>query len=254
MSLLLRFLVQSAVLIFPPSLEIDYVAAAHAIWLSGRTVVFISSKWTPEVLQIVLERAKVRLILFGASRPPAVPGVRAVSTYRLADGPKPSRHAVLPSPEEVVESIPLICSITPTSGSTGVPKSIVYPMRRSLAVLSEESSEHFRPTDGQWLRGGTVSIDLTILPVEAEPANRPFCALFSRFAVSCSTERHCIWMRPPRSLTNALRCTKSSCRLVALRCFECTLHPASSVRSPTMRRCVLVVPGFPVASTEFIGW
>ncbi|KAF8558307.1 hypothetical protein OG21DRAFT_1384607, partial [Imleria badia] len=43
-----------------------------------------------------------------------------------------------------------------TSGSTGVPKSIVYPMRRSLAVLSEESSAHLKPMDGQWLRGGTT--------------------------------------------------------------------------------------------------
>ncbi|KAH7924093.1 hypothetical protein BV22DRAFT_974379, partial [Leucogyrophana mollusca] len=46
-----------------------------------------------------------------------------------------------------------------TSGSTGVPKSIVYPMNRSLAVLCEESSTLLRPMDGQWLRGGTAPLD-----------------------------------------------------------------------------------------------
>jgi ABC-type multidrug transport system fused ATPase/permease subunit/acyl-CoA synthetase (AMP-forming)/AMP-acid ligase II len=137
-------------------LEIDYVAAAHAIWLSGRTVVFLSSKWTPAVLQTILERANAHLVLFGSSQPPAVPGVRAISTFSLVDSMKPPSHVVPPSSEEVVETIPLISSITPTSGSTGVPKSIVYPMRRSLAVLSEESSAHLKPMDGQWLRGGTT--------------------------------------------------------------------------------------------------
>jgi len=137
-------------------LEIDYVAAAHAVWLSGRTVVFLSLKWTPEVLQTILERANVHLVLFDCLEPPAVPGVRAVSTFSLVDSPKPPSHVVPPSPEEVVETVPCICSITPTSGSTGVPKSIVYPMSRSLAVLSEESSAHLKPMDGQWLRGGTT--------------------------------------------------------------------------------------------------
>lgn len=165
-----RCLVQSVVsyLIWPPSLEIDFVAAAHAIWLSGRTVVLLSSKWTPDVVQIILGRADVRLILFGSSEPPAAPGVRAVSTFSLVDSPKPPSHVLAPSPEEVVETVPRICSITPTSGSTGVPKSIVYPMRRSLAVLTEESSAYFKPVDGQWLRGGTVSVYLTILTVDAD--------------------------------------------------------------------------------------
>ncbi|KAF8129326.1 hypothetical protein EV363DRAFT_1338688 [Boletus edulis] len=118
-------------------LEIDYVAAAHAIWLTGCTVVFLSSKWTPEVLQAVLERANVQLILFGASEPPAMSGVRAVSTFSLLKSQHPPSHR----PSNVV---PLICSVTPTSGSTGVPKSI----RNLLHFL--------RPMDGQWLRGGTT--------------------------------------------------------------------------------------------------
>ena len=144
-----------------PSLEIDYVAGAHAIWLSGRTVVFLSSQWSQEVLQVILERANVNVVLFASSEPPAVSGVRAVSTSSLVDSWPPSPVAP-PPPEETVEMIPCICSITPTSGGTGVPKSIVYPMRRTLGVLSEESSEHLKPMDGQWLRGGTVGIYLTI--------------------------------------------------------------------------------------------
>ncbi|KAG9317995.1 hypothetical protein JVU11DRAFT_55 [Chiua virens] len=137
-------------------LEIDFVAAAHAIWLSGRTVVFLSLKWTPDVLQAVLERANVRLVLFGAAEPQAMPGVRVVATSGLVGSRNPPTDVVPPLPSEVVQVVPLICSITPTSGSTGVPKSIVYPMRRSLGVLSEESSTLFQPMDGQWLRGGTT--------------------------------------------------------------------------------------------------
>lgn len=139
------------------SLEIDYIAAAHAIWLSGRTVVFLSSKWTPDVLRIVLERANVRLVLFGSLEPPAMSGVRAVSTFSLAESRQPPSDLVPPPPSELVEVVPLIFSVTPTSGSTGVPKSIVYPMCRSLEMLSEESSTLLQPMDGQWLRGGTVS-------------------------------------------------------------------------------------------------
>ncbi|KAG6334434.1 hypothetical protein ID866_4655 [Astraeus odoratus] len=137
-------------------LEIDYAAAAHAIWLSGRTVVFLSTKWTPEVLEAILARADVRLVLYGTVTPPEVPGVTAVSTSTLLESQEPPSIAQAPPATETVTKVPLICCITPTSGSTGVPKSIVYPMRRSLAVLSEESSTLLKPMDGQWLRGGTT--------------------------------------------------------------------------------------------------
>jgi len=137
-------------------LEIDYVAAAHAIWLTGHTVVFLSSKWTPEVLRAVLDRADVHLILFGSSEPPVLSGIRAVSTLSFVGSQRPPAHVAPPSSSETVQVVPLICSITPTSGSTGIPKSIVYPMRRSLEVLSEESSTLLQPMDGQWLRGGTT--------------------------------------------------------------------------------------------------
>ncbi|KAI8820292.1 uncharacterized protein EV422DRAFT_497017, partial [Fimicolochytrium jonesii] len=43
-----------------------------------------------------------------------------------------------------------------TSGSTGVPKSIVYPMRKSLEILSQESDDILKTDDVQWLRGGTT--------------------------------------------------------------------------------------------------
>lgn len=176
MSALNGVLFSCSYLIWPPSLEVDFIAAAHAIWLSGRTVVFLSQKWTPEVLQIVIERADVHLILCGSSEPPAVPGIRAISTFSLINSPKPPGYVLPPSLEEVVETVPLICSITPTSGTTGVPKSIVYPMRRSLAVLSEESSAQFKPMDGQWLRGGAVSLHLIISAVDADSTTKDILA------------------------------------------------------------------------------
>ena len=67
-------------------------------------------------------------------------------------------NASAPMPSEIVERIPVICSITPTIENTGVPKSIVYPMKRSLSVLIEESTTLLKSRDGQWLRGGTVSL------------------------------------------------------------------------------------------------
>ncbi|KAL4063196.1 hypothetical protein J3A83DRAFT_1422301, partial [Scleroderma citrinum] len=137
-------------------LEIDYVAVAHAIWLTGRTVVFLSTKWTPEVLEVILARAQVRLVLYGAIVPPEVPDVSAVSTLSLLESQQPPSIVPPPVATEAVTEIPVICCVTPTSGSTGIPKSIVYPMRRSLAVLAEESSTLLKPMDGQWLRGGTT--------------------------------------------------------------------------------------------------
>jgi acyl-CoA synthetase (AMP-forming)/AMP-acid ligase II len=139
------------------SLEIDYVAAAHAVWLSGRTAVFLSSKWSPTVLEIILKRTDVQIVLYGATTPCAEIPVPSFCTFDfVSDCPPP----FCPPPQwfEAVQKIPIICSVTPTSGSTGVPKSIAYPMRKSLAVLDEESSTLLEPKDGQWLRGGTVSV------------------------------------------------------------------------------------------------
>jgi acyl-CoA synthetase (AMP-forming)/AMP-acid ligase II len=141
----------------PFSLEVDYVAASHAIWHSGRTVVFLSTKWTPEVLEVVLARSFVSLVLHGEATPPPLSKAFAVSTIDLMDAPSAQAYFPAPMPSEIVARIPVICSITPTSGSTGVPKSIVYPMKRSLSVLMEESTTLLKPRDGQWLRGGTVS-------------------------------------------------------------------------------------------------
>ena len=107
------------------------------------------------MLEIIL--AQVRLVLYGATAPPEVTGVATVSTLILLESQQPPSIVPPPVSSEAVIKIPVIGSITPTSGSTGIPKSIVYPMRKSLAGLSEESSILLKPMDGQWLRGGTVS-------------------------------------------------------------------------------------------------
>ena len=137
------------------SLEIDYVAAAHAIWLTGRTTVVLSPKWSQDVMNSILERTKVKLVLYGNTKPCPLP-IQTVCTTELID-PKPPTFCPPPASYEAVQKVPVICSITPTSGSTGVPKSIVYPMNRALSTLDEESSTLLKPRDGQWLRGGTVS-------------------------------------------------------------------------------------------------
>ncbi|EMD36217.1 hypothetical protein CERSUDRAFT_115161 [Gelatoporia subvermispora B] len=136
-------------------LEVDFVAAAHAAWLSGRTVVYLNSKWTPEVLSVILERSNTGLILYGDSVFPGVDGSRSVCTFDFVSR-EPAAFVGLPPVHESVDRVPLVCSVTPTSGSTGVPKSIVYPMSRSLDVLTEESTTLLKPRDGQWLRGGTT--------------------------------------------------------------------------------------------------
>ena len=141
------------------SLEIDYVAAGHAIWLVGRTVVFLSSKWTPEVLQVVVERANMHLILSGSLEPPAIPKVNAVSTFSLVKSQQPPSHARHPSQIGVTKVIPLICSITLTSGSTAAPKSTVYPTRTSLEVISEGSSA-LHLMDGRWRIVGVLQFRL----------------------------------------------------------------------------------------------
>jgi acyl-coenzyme A synthetase/AMP-(fatty) acid ligase len=135
-------------------LEIDYVAAAHAIWLTGRTAVVLSPKWSQDVMDAILERTQVKLVLYGNIKPCSM-SAQTVCTTELISVKPP---AVCPPPAsyEAVQKVPVICSITPTSGSTGVPKSIVYPMRRALATLDEESSTLLKPRDGQWLRGGAT--------------------------------------------------------------------------------------------------
>jgi acyl-CoA synthetase (AMP-forming)/AMP-acid ligase II len=143
------------------SLEIDYVAAAHAVWLSGCTTVFLSPKWSPAILESILKRTNVQLVLYGTTAPSTQLPVPSFCTFDFVSVSPPP---FCPPPQwfEAVLRIPLVCSVTPTSGSTGVPKSIVYPMRKSLAVLDEESSTLLKPKDGQWLRGGTVSIQCTM--------------------------------------------------------------------------------------------
>jgi hypothetical protein len=126
------------------------------VWLSGRTTVFLSPKWTPDVLESILKRTDVQLVLYGTTSPAADLPVPSFGTFDYVS-PLPPSFCPPPQGFEVVEKVPLICSVTPTSGSTGVPKSIVLPMRKSLAVLDEESSTLLKPKDGQWLRGGTVS-------------------------------------------------------------------------------------------------
>jgi len=107
-------------------------------------------------MNAILERTQVRLVLYGNTKPCPM-SVRTVCTTELLD-PKPPTVCPPPASYEAVQKVPMICSITPTSGSTGVPKSIVYPMKRALSTLDEESSTILKPRDGQWLRGGTVSL------------------------------------------------------------------------------------------------
>ena len=106
-------------------------------------------------MDAILERTQVKLVLYGNAKPGPM-SVQTICTTELID-PKPPIICPPPASYEAVQKVPVICSITPTSGSTGVPKSIVYPMNRALSTLDEESSTLLKPKDGQWLRGGTVS-------------------------------------------------------------------------------------------------
>ena len=113
-------------------------------------------------MNVILERSQVKLVLYGNTKPCAM-SVQTVCTTDLID-PKPPTMCPPPASHETVQKVPVICSITPTSGSTGVPKSIVYPMKRALSTLDEESSTLLKPRDGQWLRGGTVSFPVSSPP------------------------------------------------------------------------------------------
>lgn len=128
------------------SLEIDCVTAAHAIWLAGRTIVVLTPKWSQDVMGAIFERTGVKLVLYGNTRPSPMP-VQTVCTLELID---PQSPTVCPPPAsyEAVHKVPVICSVTPTSGSTGVPKSITYFMNRALSTLNEESSTLLMPKDG----------------------------------------------------------------------------------------------------------
>ena len=78
------------------------------------------------MLEIIL--AQVHLVLYGTTAPPEVTGVATVSTLILLESQQPPSIVPPPVSSEAVIEIPVIGSITPTSGSTGVPKSIVYLM------------------------------------------------------------------------------------------------------------------------------
>ncbi|KAJ3191779.1 hypothetical protein HK101_007416 [Irineochytrium annulatum] len=216
-------------------LEIDYVCASHAVWLSGRTCVYLNTKWSPAVINSILHRTGVTHILHGTVVPPPAalePVIPEVVVATLARNNNSRSQAAgvggvggnftaspsamnLPTPTgtpmgtisrapnattltrtlrrqrsngslEPTDAVSLISTltdveypsgpvnvrdimrdeittrpaeiacVTPTSGSTGVPKSIVYPTSRSLEPLAIESSSMLRNKDGQWLRGGTT--------------------------------------------------------------------------------------------------
>jgi len=113
-------------------------------------------------MNAILERTQVKLVLYGNTKPCSM-SVQTVCTTELIV-PKPPTTCPPPASHEAIQKVPVICSITPTSGSTGVPKSIVYPMKRALSTLDEESSTLLKPRDGQWLRGGTVSFSPAFSP------------------------------------------------------------------------------------------
>jgi len=179
-------------------------------------------------MNAILERTQVKLVLYGNTKPGSIP-VQTICTTELID-PKPPSICPPPASYEAVRKVPVICSITPTSGSTGVPKSIVYPMKRALSTLDEESSTLLKPRDGQWLRGGTVSF-LPVSPVTSWLTLR-FRLSFahsSRSAVSCSTRPPSTWMRPFLLRINARPSALSLRTRPTLSSYEPTLPPPSSV-------------------------
>lgn len=134
----------------------DFVAASHAIWYGGRTVVFLSTRWTPDVVAEIVSRCSVSVVLYGAIPPPPLPTTQLFCTSTLVESSSLSLPISIDENERI-SVVPIYCSITPTSGSTGAPKSVLVPMRRGLPEKTKEIASASEWRDGRYFRGSSVS-------------------------------------------------------------------------------------------------
>ncbi|KAI0782789.1 hypothetical protein C8Q75DRAFT_496963 [Abortiporus biennis] len=146
-------------------LDLDYFTGAHAIWLAGRTVVLLKEEWTPSDIRSVIQQAEICLILHGERTPfilSGVPNIRTSDFLSRMQSPLP--FLIDPDSLPPITAVPIICSITPTKGISGVSCKIVNYTKNNLYLMTEDTPAMMKVNDTLSVSSQMLELSRIVLP------------------------------------------------------------------------------------------
>jgi len=146
-------------------LGLDYIVGAHAIWLSGRTVVVLKEDLTPSDLKATIRETDVSLVLHAGNIPFSISGDLRLRTLNVI--PRNQDLSPTLSPPQSLRSIdriPIVCSITPLIGMNGVFRKIENLTKSSLFLVTEECQSLVKIDDRLWISSPILELSRVVLP------------------------------------------------------------------------------------------